>query len=281
MVKTVTIDCAALSDKAAAHAYLAKALALPEWYGGNLDALYDCLTELGPCRIVLSGAAELRRSGGYGAKILAVLEDAARGNPDLTLTEAETASVRFACERDAAALLAIYAQYIDTSITFETVLPTEAEFAGRIRDISQVYPYLVLEQAGRPIGYAYAHRVRERAAYDWLAELSIYLDRDHVSRGLGGRLYGLLIDLLRLQGLKTAMGCVTLPNEKSEALHKLLGFHLVGVSYSSGYKNGAWHDVAWLEKPLAPYDVPPAPLIPIGQADPAAVAGLLENFNRA
>ncbi len=281
MVKTVNIDCAALRDREAAHAYLAGALSLPEWYGGNLDALYDCLTELGPCRIVLSGAAALRRAGGYGAKILAVLEDAARDDPDLVLIGAEPAAVRFASEQDAAALLAIYAQYIDTSITFETALPSEEAFAERIRDISRVYPCLMLELAGRPIGYAYAHRVRERAAYDWVAELSIYLDRDHVGHGLGTRLYSLLIDLLRLQGLKTAMGCVTLPNDKSEALHKGLGFHLVGISYSSGYKNGAWHDVAWLEKPLAPYDVPPAPLLPIGQADPSAVAALLENFNKA
>ena len=188
-------------------------------------------------------------------------------------------TVRFAQESDAAALLAIYGQYLDTSITFETELPTQADFAGRIREISRIYPYIVCEEGDRIVGYAYAHRVRERAAYDWLAELSVYLDGAYTHRGLGKKLYTLLMELLRLQGVRTAMGCVTVPNPASEALHSALGFDLVGISRSAGYKDGAWHDVAWFEKPLAPYDVPPAPLVSIRDVDSAAVASVMGSWS--
>ena len=181
-------------------------------------------------------------------------------------------NIRFATEADAAGILAVYAPYIQTPVTFEYDCPSPEEFAGRVRDISANWPYLVCEDAGRVIGYAYAHLARERAAYGWYAELSIYLDREHTGRGLGRKLYGLLLDLLRLQGVKTAMGCVTAPNPASEALHAAMGFRLAGTSCNAGYKNGRWHDVLWYEKALAPCDVPPAPVTPIGRLDPDAVA---------
>ncbi len=277
MVKTFYIDCSQLRDKAAAHEYLARTLALPDYYGRNLDALYDCLTALGPCTLVLSGAEKLRREHGYGEKILDTLLDAAGDNAALRI-QYDDATVRFASESDADALLAVYAPYIETPVTFEYACPTAAEFAGRVRDISAVYPYLVLEMDGRIIGYAYAHRARERTAYDWLAELSVYLHPSYTGRGLGKRLYGLLLDLLTMQGIKTAMGCVAAPNPASEALHASLGFTLVGTSKCSGYKNGRWHDVLWYEKPLGPYDVPPAPVTPIGQLDGGAVREALGRY---
>lgn len=279
MVKTFHLDCAMLREKAAAHEYLARTLQLPDYYGRNLDALYDCLTALGPCTLVLTGAEALRQEGGYGEKVLATIEDAARDNSALHLQYASAPmTVRFATEADAESLLAIYAPYIDTAVTFEYTCPTAEEFAGRIRDISAMYPYLVLEEDGHPVGYAYAHRARERTAYDWIVELSVYLDRAYTGRGLGKKLYGLLLDLLRLQGLKTAMGCVAAPNPASEALHAALGFQLVGTSQNAGYKAGKWHDVLWYEKALAPYDVPPAPVIPIGELGPDAVAELLARY---
>lgn len=86
-------------------------------------------------------------------------------------------NLRFADEHDAAACLTIYAQYIDTSITFETALPSEDEFAGRIRSYGAVYPWLVAEEDGEILAYAYAHRAQERAAYDWNAELSVYVSK--------------------------------------------------------------------------------------------------------
>ena len=157
---------------------------------------------------------------------------------------------RFATVQDSATLLEIYAQYIETPITFECALPTEQAFADRIHRIVQEYPYLVWEDdSGRVLGYAYAHRQMERAAYQWNAELSIYLDRAHTSQGWGKKMYLALMDLLALQGVKTVYGGVTIPNEKSERLHACLGFQRLGTYHNTGYKCGRWHDVAWFEKP--------------------------------
>lgn len=181
-------------------------------------------------------------------------------------------NIRFASEQDAPALLAIYEKYIPTAVTFETELPTAEDFAGRIRSITAMYPYLVLEEDRRAVGYAYAHRARERAAYDWYVELSVYLDPAYTGRGLGKTLYTLLMDLLAMQGIRTVMGCVTLPNPASEALHAALGFRLAGISPKAGYKDGMWHDVAWYEKPLGDYPVPPPPVLPVRALDPAAVS---------
>ena len=184
--------------------------------------------------------------------------------------------LRFATPADADALLAIYAQYIDTSITFEYGLPTPEEFRRRIADISAVYPYLVWEEDGVLLGYAYAHRYRERAAYQWGAELSVYLDRDARGRGLGARLYGALIELLRLQGICTVYGVVTQPNEASDRLHTATGFTVAGVVHNAGFKAGAWHDVTTFEKLLGDFDAAPEPPIPIGRVDPAAVKAVLK-----
>lgn len=183
---------------------------------------------------------------------------------------------RFARAEDSAALLHIYGQYIDTPITFEYALPTEREFAERIRSICAEYPYLVCEEDGKVIGYAYAHRYRERAAYQWDAELSVYLDDAHVSRGVGRRLYQLLFAILRLQNIKKVYGCVTLPNPKSEALHTALGFSYIGTYHRVGYKNGQWHDVCWFEKEITPHEENPAPPIPIHELPAECLTQLLE-----
>lgn len=172
--------------------------------------------------------------------------------------------IRFAKPDDSAALVKIYAQYINTPITFECVLPTEREFSERIAGISGFYPYLVCEEYGGIIGYAYAHRHMEREAYQWNAELSVYLEPSFICRGLGKRLYTILIEILKLQGIKTVYGGVTVPNEKSEALHNALGFQVLGTYHNAGYKNGKWHDVMWFEKAIAPYEISPKPIVAIG-----------------
>ncbi len=133
--------------------------------------------------------------------------------------------VRLAVPADSAALLRIYGQYIDTPITFEYALPSEAEFAARIAEISRDYPYLVCtEDSGQIICFAHAHLPVERAAYLWGAELSIYLDRNSTSRGLGRRLYGLLFELLRLQGIRTVYGSITLPQRQERGTPPEAGF---------------------------------------------------------
>ena len=183
--------------------------------------------------------------------------------------------LRIAGGRDAEALLAIYAAYIDTPITFEYALPSAAEFRARIESVSGTYPYLVRESGGVIEGYAYAHRYRERAAYQWGAELSVYVDRHAHGRGLGTKLYTALLDLLRLQGVRTVYGVVTQPNEKSGRLHTAMGFTVAGIVHAAGYKNGAWHDVTTFEKLIGGFDGTPEPLKSIRDVDPAAAARVL------
>lgn len=190
-------------------------------------------------------------------------------------------TVRFARAEDAPALLSVYAQYIDTPVTLETELPSAAEFRARVEEISSFYPYLVLEEEGKIVGYAYAHRQMERAAYGWNAELSVYLDGAHLSRGIGKKLYSALMEICALQGIKTVYAGVTLPNAQSEGLHESLGFHRLGVYRNTGFKNGAWHDVAWFEKQISPYDVPPAPVRPVTEIGGSAEKVLQKYFGDA
>ena len=183
--------------------------------------------------------------------------------------------IRFATPKDSAALLRIYAQYIETPVTFEYVLPSEREFATRIADISSFYPYLVHEADGNITGYAYAHRHMERTAYQWNAELSVYLDQSATSRGLGKTLYRVLMEMLVLQRVRTVYGCVTLPNAGSEGLHASLGFRLLGVYRNAGYKDGRWHDVGWFEKQIAPYGPDPEPIMPLSAVPPQRLREIL------
>lgn len=165
---------------------------------------------------------------------------------------------------DAAACRSIYAQYIDTAITFETALPSEQEFAARIAVCGETYPWLVARQQERVVAYAYAHRAQERAAYDWNAELSVYVAREACGQGLGTTLYTALVELLRRQGVRNVYGVVVTPNAASEALHEKLGFRRLGVYRKTGYKDGAWRDVVWFEKAIGSFETVPEPLVPIG-----------------
>ncbi len=187
-------------------------------------------------------------------------------------------SIRFVREEDCPALLDIYSQYIDTSITFEYSLPSQTEFLSRIKSINEWYPYLVYESDGKPIGYAYAHQLRERAAYQWDVELSIYVSKECASRGVGRRMYSALMELLRMQGVKTVYGCVTMPNPASEALHLAMGFRNAGVWQNAGYKAGLWHDVAWFEKSIAPYDIHPEPIVPLHALPDTQLLPVLEKY---
>ncbi len=187
-------------------------------------------------------------------------------------------TIREAAGSDAAALLDIYAPYIrDTAITFEYDVPTAEEFAARIADILKTHPYLVCEQDGKPAGYAYAHRIRERPAYDWAAELSIYLAPEAQGQGVGTALYRCLVDLLAMQNLRILYGCVTLPNGKSQKLHEKLGFSLVGVWHGSGWKRNGWHDVGWFEKRIGACCMP-QPVVPFEKLDRKKIQACLHRY---
>ena len=187
-------------------------------------------------------------------------------------------TLRFATPDDAPALLNIYRQSIPTTVTFEYELPSREEFVRRITTMSAVYPYLILEEDGQVLGYAYAHQIGERAAYRFGAELSIYLDHCCKGRGLGKRLYQVLIRLLRLQGVRTVYGLVASPNPASEALHRALGFHVMGIQAKAGYKNGQWIDLIWYEMVILPYDEYPAPIIPIHHLPTHEIQTILNHF---
>lgn len=187
--------------------------------------------------------------------------------------------IRMATAADTAELLAIYGQYINTSITFEYTLPSEETFSARITGILAEYPYLVWQEEGKILGYAYAHRHMERAAYQWNAELSVYLDRAARGRGLGRRLYGALMELLTMQGILTAHALVTSPNPPSQALHEAMGFRLAAVHRLAGFKAGQWHDVLWYEKVLAPRKSDPVPPKPLSALPRSQVTEVLETFS--
>lgn len=176
-------------------------------------------------------------------------------------------TIRFATPADAKALLDIYAPYIlNTSISFEYEVPSVAEFAGRIDAIhQQQLPYLVAELDGRVLGYAYASRHRERMAYQWSVDTSVYIHPDGHRKGIARSLYTRLFELLRRQGYYNAYAGITLPNLASENLHCNMGFELVGVYANVGYKMGAWHEVAWFQLALQPHQLNPTPPIPVNE----------------
>jgi len=156
----------------------------------------------------------------------------------------------------------IYAPIVaGTAISFETDIPAPAEMEGRIAATLAFAPWLVCADGERLLGYAYAARHRERAAYRWCVDVSVYV-RDGCRRGgLGRALYSSLFELLRLQGFCAAHAGITLPNAASVGLHEALGFRPVGVYPRVGFKDGRWHDVGWWQLPLRERTAEPAPTL--------------------
>jgi phosphinothricin acetyltransferase len=167
--------------------------------------------------------------------------------------------IRAATTEDAAACAAIYAPYVtDTTISFETEPPTQAEMADRIVAAERTHAWLVLEDLegdGRVVGYAYAGPWRSRAAYRWTCETSIYLEIGRRRTGSGRALYEALLARLAERGFRTAVAGMTLPNDASVALHQAMGFEPVGTFREVGRKHGRWYDVAWAQRSLQPTTV--------------------------
>ena len=160
-------------------------------------------------------------------------------------------NIRLARPSDAATLLAIYAPYVEnTAITFEYEVPTVEDFATRIEKTLGKYPYLVAEEDGAILGYAYASTYYARAAYDWAVELSVYVSQDARGKGVGSKLYDELEDLLGQVGYIHFLACISLPNEASLALHLKRGYQQVAHFPKIGYKFERWHDIIWLQKSL-------------------------------
>lgn len=187
-------------------------------------------------------------------------------------------SIRLARESDASAIHAIYAPHVESgAATFENVAPGTDAMRERIRTRLAHYPWLVWEDAGDVLAYAYAGRFRERAAYDWIAETSIYVHPDAQRRGIARRLYGVLLDAMRLQGLTQAMGVITLPGTASVALHEALDFTPAGVWRQAGWKLGQWWDVGvWQLELQAAASPPRTPVAFSAMADSQMLCHLLE-----
>jgi phosphinothricin acetyltransferase len=170
-------------------------------------------------------------------------------------------TIRLARASDAAGIAAIYAPYCEASpVSFETSAPAPEEFAGRIQNITAHWPWLVLEDDESVAGYAYAGRHRDRAAYQWSVDTTVYVHERYRRRGVGRALYATLFNVLRQQGYFKACAGITIPNAASIALHEAVGFTRVGVYRGIGFKLGGWHDVAWYEAELQPETAsPPAP----------------------
>ena len=170
--------------------------------------------------------------------------------------------IRPATAADAAACAAIYAPYVTgTSITFEVESPTSERFRERIADAQTAHEWLVAERDGTVVGYAYAHQFAERAAYRWSCETSIYLTPDRCREGIGHGLYEDLLGRLARQGYRRAFAGITLPNEASVGLHRVFGFQEAGCYRRVGWKHGAWHDVAWMQRDLQAIETDPPPSI--------------------
>ncbi len=171
-------------------------------------------------------------------------------------------NIRLATEADAAGILDIYAPYIlNTSFTFETEVPSLQAFKDRINTYLQRWPWLVCEIDGKIAGYAYGANYRERVAYQWCTESSIYVHDDFQKRGVARALYTALLQILKQQGFRNVYAVINLPNEKSVAFHESMGFEYFASYRNVGYKLGQWKTVGWWQLVINEYSHEPvAPL---------------------
>ena len=176
-------------------------------------------------------------------------------------------TIRLATEADAEQVQAIYAPFCeaDSHVSFEVEPPTIDEIRRRIARTLERFPWLVCDDEGEVVGYAYAGPHNERAAYGWSVNVSVYIRQGRRGAGIGRALYTSLFAMLKLQGFVNAFAGATLPNPASEGLHLAMGFKPVGIYHHVGFKAGAWHDTVWWHLPLR--EPPPLPDFPITLAE--------------
>ena len=185
--------------------------------------------------------------------------------------------LRWATSEDAEAVLEIYAPYIEnTSISFEYEVPSMEAFRRRMENIMSRFPYLVAvdtADSNKIIGYAYANTFRERAAYNWSSELSIYLSSESKGKGIGRRLYTALEYILRLQNILSIEASITESTEENDSyitpdsinFHKAMGFSRCGTVNNCGFKFGKWYNVIYMEKFIGSHTNDPAAVKLVGQ----------------
>jgi phosphinothricin acetyltransferase len=178
--------------------------------------------------------------------------------------------IRLASVADAAQLLEIYKPYVEhTAISFEYEVPSVDEFATRIEHTLQRYPYIVAVSGDAIVGYAYASAFKERSAYDWAVETSIYVKEGCTGMGCGKSLYGALEELLKKQHIINLNACIAFTKTEDDYLtnnsqffHEHMGYRLVGTFNQCGYKFGRWYDMIWMEKMIGAHEAQPEKVIP-------------------
>ena len=171
-----------------------------------------------------------------------------------------TQKIRFINMEDYPRVLEIYAPYImETAISFEAEVPTLEAFSQRIEKISSKFPWLVYEENGQVLGYAYGSTHRSRYAYNWSCEVTVYLDQKHTKKGIGSSLYNQLFTMLKEQGFYNLFAGITQPNEASNRIHEKLGFKKIGTYENIGFKFSKWHDVSWYQLEINAGDNPQPP----------------------
>ncbi len=182
----------------------------------------------------------------------------------------ESITIRPATPEDGEGILKIYAPYIEhTAITFEYLVPSLEEFTGRIQKTLKRYPYLVAEKEGEILGYAYSGPLKERAAYNWAVETTLYIRQDQRRQGLGRRLYAALEIISKAQNITNLNACIACPEQEDEYLtrdsinfHTRMGYSLIGEFHKCGYKFGHWYNMVWMEKIIKPHLDNPPEMIP-------------------
>lgn len=184
--------------------------------------------------------------------------------------------IRIATPQDAPEVQKIYTPYVlNTAISFETEVPSANEMRNRIEASLERHVWLLAEENGRALGYAYAARHHVRPAYQWSADVSVYLEQSAQGKGLGKKLYRILLELISLQGYYQCFAGITLPNEKSRRLHESFGFSFIGRYSNAGYKHGSWYDVGWWEKSLREPVLNPPPTLPLSALKQTRISALL------
>lgn len=167
-------------------------------------------------------------------------------------------NIRKVSIKDAESILKIYEYYIlNTAVTFEYDVPPLKDFQERIKKIASFYPYLVYEDNGQILGYAYASRFRERKAYDWDAELSVYVDKNCTHNGIGQILYNNLLNILKEMNILNVYAAISYPNDRSENFHNKCGFKKIALFENVGFKFGKWHNLIYMHKNINEFQTPP------------------------
>ena len=173
-------------------------------------------------------------------------------------------SLRLATVQDVPRILEIYRPYVEsTACSFEYNVPGLADFTQRFLGITSQFPWLVWEENGIILGYAYGSRPFERKAYQWCAEASIYLCAEARRKGIGKKLYAALEQLLQRQGYRKIYAIITEANDASIAFHRKVGYCHTATMPACGYKQGKWYGIVWMEKDVNTWDIPSREPVPI------------------